>query len=250
MNNELTTTNDKSAVYGIEQAQVFELAQREAKAWSVSGIVPKAYANNLPACLVALDVAKRLGASPLQVMQNLYIVHGQPSWSSTFLIAAVNHCGRYSSLRYEERGTIADKDYAVRAWAIEKATNERLNGTWISWTMVKAEGWESKAGSKWKTMPDQMFRYRAASFWQRVYVPEIGMGFQTAEEVQDLGYAEDVTHQQVRLSIPMLNQAKAEIESGAATLEDVLAKLPNLASDQVEELRGFTKVEPLNTIAE
>jgi hypothetical protein len=51
--------------------------------------------------------------------------------------------------------------------------------------VVKAEGWHSKNGSKWNTMPDQMFVYRAAAFWQRAYAPEISMGLQTAEESED-----------------------------------------------------------------
>lgn len=68
---------------------------------------------------------------------------------------------------------------------MEKATNERLDGIWVDWKMVKAEGWSTKNGSKWKTMADQMFVYRAAAFWQRAYAPELGMGLQTQEEVQD-----------------------------------------------------------------
>jgi hypothetical protein len=250
MSNELTTTNDQQAQYGrIEQVQLFDLAQREAIAWSKAGIVPKAYQNKISDCIVALDVAKRMGASPLQVMQNLYIVHGTPSWSSTFLIAAVNHCGRYGSLRYEERGDINSDDYGVRAYAYEKGSSDKLCGSWITWKMVKAEGWLDKAGSKWKTMPEQMFRYRAAAFWQRTYAPEIGMGFSTAEEVEDIGYAEVLNERPVRLSIPMMNQAKAELESDTATLDDILSKFPNLPQDQVDELRGMSKPITLNTSA-
>lgn len=52
--------------------------------------------------------------------------------------------------------------------------------------MINAEGWASKNGSKWKTMPDQMFIYRAAAFWQRAYAPELGMGLITTEELGDV----------------------------------------------------------------
>jgi hypothetical protein len=58
--------------------------------------------------------------------------------------------------------------------------------------MAKAEGWVSKNGSKWQTMPELMIRYRAAAFFGRLYAPEIMMGMQTMEEVID------VTHQDVR----------------------------------------------------
>lgn len=164
----------------------FELMQRVAKAFSTSDLVPKQYVGNLPNCMIALDMAQRIGANPLMVMQNLYIVHGTPGWSSKFLIATINACGRYSSLRYEWRGEEGKDNYGCRAWAIEKATNQRLDGIWVDWKMVNAEGWSKKNGSKWLTMPDQMFIYRAAAFWQRAYAPELGMGLSTAEELGDV----------------------------------------------------------------
>ena len=164
----------------------FELMQRIAKAFSSSDLVPKQYQNKLPNCMIALDMAQRIGANPLMVMQNLYIVHGTPGWSSKFLIATVNTCGRYSTLRYEWVGTKGKDDYGCRAWAIEKETGERLDGIVVDWAMVKAEGWSSKSGSKWMTMADQMFIYRAAAFWQRAYAPDLGMGLQTEEELRDV----------------------------------------------------------------
>lgn len=164
----------------------FELMQRIAKAFSSSDLVPQQYQGNLPNCMIALDMAQRIGANPLMVMQNLYIVHGTPGWSSKFLIATVNTCGRFSALRYEWKGEPGASDYGCRAWAVEKDTGERLDGIWVTWAMVKAEGWSAKKGSKWMTMPDQMFLYRAAAFWQRVYAPDLAMGLQTAEEVRDV----------------------------------------------------------------
>lgn len=164
----------------------FELMQRIAKAFASSDLVPQAYQGNLPNCMIALDMAQRIGANPLMVMQNLYIVHGTPGWSSKFLIATVNTCGRFSALRYEWKGQPGAADYGCRAWAVERETGERLDGIWVTWAMVKAEGWSSKKGSKWLTMPDQMFLYRAAAFWQRVYAPDLAMGLQTAEEVKDV----------------------------------------------------------------
>lgn len=164
----------------------FELMQRIAKAFASSDLVPQQYQNNLPNCMIALDMAQRIGANPLMVMQNLYIVHGTPGWSSKFLIATVNTCGRFSAMRYEWKGEPGSADYGCRAWATEKDTGQRLDGIWVTWAMVKAEGWSGKKGSKWLTMPDQMFVYRAAAFWQRVYAPDLAMGLQTAEEVKDV----------------------------------------------------------------
>lgn len=171
---------------GFFDLQAFELIQRVSKAFASSDLVPKAYQGNLANCMIAMDMAQRIGANPLMVMQNLYIVHGTPSWSSKFLVATINACGRFSSLRYEWKGEPGTPEHGCRAWAIEKATGERLDGIWVTWKMVKAEGWNGKNGSKWNSMPDQMFVYRAAAFWQRAYAPELGMGLITAEEVHDV----------------------------------------------------------------
>jgi hypothetical protein len=158
----------------------FDLIQRKAKALSASTMIPKDYQNNIPNTLVALEMAHRIGASPLMVMQNLHIIHGKPSWSSTFIIAALNSCGRFTALRFK---TTKDSCQAV---ATEHATGELLEGPIITLEMAKAEGWATKPGSKWKTMPDLMMRYRAAAFFGRLYAPEIMMGMHTEFENQDI----------------------------------------------------------------
>lgn len=165
--------------------QTFELMQRQAKMYVQSDLVPKQFQGNIGNCVIALEMAARLGASPMAVMQNIYIVHGKPSWSSQFIIAAINQCGRYSPLRFDITGE-GDAKVCV-AWAIEKATEERLESPEVSIKMAKAEGWYQKNGSKWQTMPELMLRYRAATLFGRLYAPEILMGMRTQEEVEDIG---------------------------------------------------------------
>lgn len=205
---------------GFFDLQSFELIQRVSKAFAQSDLVPKQYQGNLANCMIAMDMAQRIGANPLMVMQNLYVVHGTPGWSSKFLIATINVCGRYSSLRYEWRGKPGEAEYGCRAWAIEKETGERLDGIWVDWKMVKAEGWDAKNGSKWKTMPDQMFVYRAAAFWQRAYAPELGMGLQTAEELQDTFEATRAQYGSYFVDAESLKTgATAEYDKAPATID-------------------------------
>ncbi len=172
----------------------FESAQRMAQALAASTIVPVQFQNNVANCLIALEMANRIGASPLLVMQNLYVVYGNVGWSSKFLIAALNTCGRFSPLRYEHQNEGDMDNWQCRAWAIDKTTGAPLHGAWVSLKMAKDEGWYSKTGSKWKTMPELMLQYRAAAFFQRAYAPEVSMGMRTVEEYEDIGYNyEDVT---------------------------------------------------------
>jgi hypothetical protein len=162
----------------------FELAQRIASALSKSSLVPSEYRDNVPNCLIALEMANRIGCSPLMAMQNLYVIQGRPSWSSAFIIASINSCGRFSPLRFTLKGEGMQR--SCIASAIEKATGELLEGPEVSMAMAKAEGWLGRNGSKWQTMPELMLRYRSAAFFGRLYAPEMLLGMQAQEEVSDV----------------------------------------------------------------
>lgn len=166
--------------------QSFEDAQRMAKVFVNSSLVPQQFKGDLGSCLIALNMANRMKADPLQVMQNIYIVHGKPSFSSSYLIACFNQCGRYSAIRYKFEGERGTDTWGCKAVATELATGEILEGVTVTMAMAKAEGWYNKAGSKWKTMPELMMRYRAATFLIRSVAPEIALGFTTTEEVLDI----------------------------------------------------------------
>lgn len=184
-------TKEKTAELSVPETSSFSLksfdhAQRVAKMLSSSSLVPKDYQNRIDNCMIALEMANRIGASPLMVMQNLHVIQGRPSWSSPFIIASLNSCGRFTSLRFEKTGSATDADdYGCEAWAEDKS-GRKLVGPKVTWAMVKAEGWLSKPGSKWKTMPELMFMYRAAAFFGRLYAPDILMGMLTHEEALDV----------------------------------------------------------------
>lgn len=179
-------SNDKMLVFS--SVENFELAQRMAKVLCNSTLVPKQFQGeaNLGNCIIALEMSNRMSVPPLMVMQNLYVVYGNPSWSSKFLIGALNVCGRFSPIRYEFKGTENTDDWSCRVYATDN-TNQVLHGAWVSIALAKKEGWYDKSGSKWKTMPELMLQYRAAAFFQRVYAPEISLGLSTAEEMEDIG---------------------------------------------------------------
>lgn len=174
---------DDKPVEAFGNAAGFALAQRIATALSESTLVPEAYRKNVPNCLIAVEMAARINCSPLMVMQNLHVIKGRPSWASVFIIASINSCGRYSPLRFHVQGTGDGLSCVARA--VELKTGEILEGPAVSIAMAKAEGWYNRDGSKWKTLPELMLRYRAASFFGRLYAPEMLLGMQASEEVYD-----------------------------------------------------------------
>jgi len=192
MANELAIRNEEQPIEtGFTNSLSFEFTQRAAKLLSESSLVPTQFQKNIPNCVIALNMASRMGADPFMVMQNLYVVNGRPGWSSQFLIATFNTSGNFSALRYEWVGKREDDTFGCRAWATEKATGEKLVGSSVTIAIAKKEGWFGKNGSKWQTMSEQMLMYRAASWFVRAYSPELAMGMHTQEELADIPSIED-----------------------------------------------------------
>jgi len=166
----------------------FKVAQRMAMMLAHASIVPENYRGDehIADCVIVLEIANRIGASVLAVMQNLYVVAGRPGWSSQFLISCLNATKRFSPLRYQMTGRRGKDTLGCIAWAIDKS-GQVLKSPEVTIKMAKQEGWFDRLGSKWKTMPALMLCYRSATLFTRLYAPEITMGIQTAEELGDLG---------------------------------------------------------------
>ena len=206
----ITTQSNGSVFSGI---QAFEDAQRIAKALASSTLIPPQFQGQqgFANCLVALEIANRMRISPFLAMQHLHVIHGRPSWSSSFIIAMVNGCGRFSPLRFEISGE--GDSLACYARATDLASEQELKGPTITMVMAKKEGWSTKPGSKWATMPDLMISYRAAAFWGRLYASDLLLGLQTQEEVIDI---QQVT---VKAELPSLDDLNAKITKPVVTAE-------------------------------
>ena len=204
----ITTQSNGSVFSGI---QAFEDAQRIAKALASSTLIPPQFQGQqgFANCLVALEIANRMRISPFLAMQHLHVIHGRPSWSSSFIIAMVNGCGRFSPLRFEISGE--GESLACYARATDLASEQELKGPTITMLMAKKEGWSTKTGSKWATMPDLMIRYRAAAFWGRLYASDLLLGLQTQEE------AIDVQQVTVKTEVPSLDDLNAKITQPVVT---------------------------------
>ena len=227
----------ENIVPGFGSKNSLDLLLRAANILSKSTLVPTDYQGNLPNCVIALNMSSRMGADPLMVMQNLYIVYGRPGWSSQFLISTFNTSGRFSALRYQWTGEKGKDNYGCIAWAIEMVTGEKLEGSEVTIEIAKKEGWYDKKGSKWQTMPQQMLMYRAASWFIRAYAPELAMGMHTAEELHDVI---DLTSSDYEIKV------EQEIKSNAnAETIDIKPSTPgNSAPEQ-----GDSDVNPANVDA-
>ena len=205
----------------------FIMANQMAQALAQSTIVPNTFQKNPSNCLIAIEQAQRLGVSPLMVMQNLYVIQGRPSWSAKFLIAAINSSGKYDrELQFDLTRDKDGKPVSCVAWT--EKDGRRIDGMLVTMEMAQAEGWLSKNGSKWKTMPELMLRYRAASFFSSLNCPEITMGIITREEAEDIDEQESLSD--------VIDSVAVEVEKNTAVKTvELPAEEPKQEKEHVEE---------------
>ena len=196
----ITTTSNKSVYSSI---QSFESAQRIAASLADSALVPNAYRGQqgLPNCIVAIEIANRMGMSPFQVMQNLNVIHGRPSWSSQFIIGLIQGCGRFEGFSYDETQD------GCQCVARLKSTGELVDGPRITLDMAKKEGWTKN--TKWSTMPQTMLRYRAASAFGRFHIPDLILGIQSVEENEVIDAEIEVVQEAPESKLDKVNEILA-----------------------------------------
>jgi len=247
----------------------FKTMQRVCTLFANSELVPEMYRvtpkntieKAIANCMVAIEMAQRIDASPLMVMQNLIIIYGRPSWSSKFLIATVNSCGRFEPIQYRfsDLGQIKDVEYIEYEWngkakvpvakkftgpiqnvqciayTNKKGSKEILESVPVTIEMAIKEGWYTKSGSKWKTMQKLMLTYRAASFWTSAYAPELSMGIKTTEEAIDI---QDISHVEIHQNDPIPNSSPMDFDD---------KKTPEVKTPEVKtpENKEPAPIEPL-----
>lgn len=198
----------------------FELMQREAKMFAMSPLVPAHLRQGTPEqalanCYIALHMAKAMNENPIMTMQNIYIVSGKAGWAAKYMIARANASGRFKGgidWRIEGSGD----SLKATAYAVLSDTGQEVSAE-VSMEMAKAEGWTRN--TKYKTMPEVMLRYRSATFLVNFYCPEVMMGYQTVEELEDMAAGSIAEPAKSLTATAILEQAEENVID--AEVEDV-----------------------------
>lgn len=198
MTNELVETRQTS-VYS--DVTLYNNALKMAEGLAKSELVPDNYRNKPESCLIAIDVARQIGArSPIFVMQNLFVVKGKPSWSGQYCDAIVR--ANFKKVKVELSGEGDERGCKVTAY---DDNGNFCEGTRITIRMAKQEGWFNKTGSKWQTMPDLMLQYRAFAFFARIHCPDKLLGIH--DEFENL----DISKIETKAENPFEEVVEAEI---------------------------------------
>jgi hypothetical protein len=205
------------------ESAIFELQQRQAKMFAVSALVPEHLRKGDPQtalanCYIALKLAEVMGEAPLVVMQNIHIVKGKAGFAAQYMIARANSSGIFTG-RIDWRIDKSDpKNLSITAFAHLRETGDEVSFT-CDMAMAKAEGWTSNP--KYTSMPELMLRYRSATFLVRLYAPDVMLGYQTVEEVQDTSYTAVAVDEAPRLTAAMLaDQAGETIDADPVEVAD------------------------------
>ena len=166
-----------------ENKDQFNQLLRAAQMLSQTSIIPQSYQGKPQDCFVAIEMANRMGVSPMVVMQNMYVVKGKPSWAGQACTMLINSCGKFKDVKHIYTGEKGKPNRGCYVTATRISDGSQVDGVEVTMQMAQSEGWTSN--SKWRNMPELMLAYRASAFFARVYCPEAMMGVQTAEEVYD-----------------------------------------------------------------
>ena len=243
MKNELAAIETQEKMLELEVKR-FELEQRRATALSKSAFFPNDLKGDVASAVIIYDLAQRMNVSVMEVAQSVYIIHGRPSFSTAFIVARLNQSGLiHGALR-----TIVSEDkQSAYCEAVDAISGEKLVGMSVTMEMAQKEGWLSKRGSKWQTMPELMMRKRSQSFFIKEFYPQVLFGLQTEEEIKD--FVEDDKKEYITTALTpkekpkpkRVARKKAEVE---ATQEAEKAEV--IEADYDEAIRAFGNEEEVS----
>ena len=226
--NQITTTNNNGSF--LTDPKSFEHTWRVATAFSKSQLVPTHFQNKPEDCMVALMMANQLNIDPYSALQNLQMIKGKVAFSSAFAIALANDRGSFAApITWDIEGK--GESLVVTAKAKLKKTGEIVKVS-VSMETAKKEGWTRN--TKYQTMPEQMLRYRSATWLIRLHCPEVLLGMQASDEITDVEPSVDVGGSPVDKINAKLKE-KITITEEASKLDDTNTKLENVITDSVNE---------------
>jgi len=212
----------------------FEQLQRAASLFSKSGLVPQTFKENPAACFVGLQLSAQLGVNPFMLFQRLYTVGNKIGIEAQLAIGIANQKKVFKgAIQYSFTGKGETRSCTAKATL--SSTGEQVEMT-VDWATVAAEGWNKRNGSKWLTMPDLMFRYRSAMWLIRTYAPEVLLGLQSVEEMQDTGLVNVTPKKTIDEAFAVLKEeTPAPAKQVEATIEEAVV-VPE-TKDELETLK-------------
>jgi hypothetical protein len=218
--------NNSLAIY-----ENFAQTKDIATALSNSDLVPPHFQKKPANVLIALEFAHRNDIAPFAAMQSMFVVHGRVGMSAAMAISLARKHNVWRTLKYKTVGT--GNAMAVTATAILHDDTE-VEAT-VTMEMANIAGWSKNA--VYKSIPEQMLKYRAATFLIRSNFPEVLFGMQTVEELNDVEASKKAVPVK---QTPQVIEIETVEEKPVETVEAIIDPEPeNIEAERdIEDLRG------------
>ncbi|AFC86359.1 recombinase RecT [Frateuria aurantia] len=241
--------------------EAMQLAEFMAK----SDLLPPHLKGRQGDCLLVVMQAQRWGMDALSVAQCTSVVHGRLCYEGKLVAAALySQKAIDGRLHYEISGHGQDASIVVTGTPRGTGQTQSVSGSvrkWRTITMKKQDGAPPKrVDNAWDTIPEDMLVYRGTRQWARRYAPEVMLGVQTPDEVDDTPMQTTVIHSTAASSPaiePLIPYPEEEfsknfdtwlgrIQCGRNSAEEVIAKLQTkytLTPGQLGAIRDLETTE-------
>ena len=197
--------NNSLAIY-----ENFAQTRDIANALASSDLVPPHFQKKPSNVLIALEFAHRNDIAPFAAMQSMFVIHGRVGMNASMAISLARKHNVWKSLTYKTTGSGA----SLSVTAIAKLHDDSEASATVTMQMANDAGWSKNA--IYKSIPEQMLKYRAATFLIRAHFPEVLFGMSTVEELNDVHAAKNVTPAKVA---PLTIDVEPALETAPAPVE-------------------------------
>lgn len=213
------------SIYTDNFAQTKEIATALAQ----SDLVPPHFQKKPANVLLALEFAHRNDIPPFAAMQSMFVVSGKVGMSAAMAISLARKHGVWKSLSYKVTG----QGQSLSVTAVAKLHDDTEATATVSMQMAIDAGWTRNP--IYKSLPELMLKYRAATFLIRTHFPEVLSGMQTVEELRDVESAQrNVTPARVDSIVDRL----PVVETSAAPTAEELAEIESKTDAIAGKLGG------------
>ncbi|EHI13180.1 hypothetical protein [Mycolicibacterium thermoresistibile] len=164
----------------MQHAQAMSAAKQLGDALSQTDMVPKDYKGKPANAAAAILYGAELGLNPIQSLQQVFVVHGQPAIYARTAVALVKRAGVVVE-------TVSSTDEAVTVRATDPRTGQVEESTWDI-PRAKRAGYTSN--KKYETDPQAMLYAKAAMEVCRRIAPDVLLGIPYAREELELELAQ------------------------------------------------------------
>lgn len=230
----------------VPNRMTFEQKLVYCKQLAPADLLPKSYRDKPGNVLLAVEFGESLGLAPVQAIQQLHVIEGQPTCKPSLMVSLVRRAGHTFriSVVYDEKDKAKTNPTAIaQIWRSDDPKFEYRS----EWTLARAATAGLSGRDMWKKYPQAMLKARATSEVCRDACPEALCGVLYTPE--ELG-AEVVTEDGDVVTVGRASKMKDIKPDSVTVVQAEPVKVEAVEAEPVEEAQvieapvASSKTEP------